>query len=285
MVKNVKCNGQTVTKIVDNNGNTLANLSAEVENEAQYVIPSGTKSITANGTYSVSAFASASVDVQGGGGPYTPSISVGSNGIVTASGDGIVDTTHQLSSFDDADFVAGNIKSGVNLFGVTGTYGGGAGDVVKVNSNVTPSQNPDPTNGTYGTLEFTHETNQHGFYVGICTHHDTITRTAPASGMHPYRQVLAFLVADNGDATNDTEITSIYLPVLVSSNERWGMLKTNGIQTTISTSSGGSVKTISIKSVSNPQQFWGDPPSGQSWQASQYDIWFIPKMPTVEAEQ
>lgn len=59
----------------------------------------------------------------------TPSISVSSSGLITASvtqSGGIVtagtkSATKQLSSSDDADFIAENIKKGYTIFGVTGT--------------------------------------------------------------------------------------------------------------------------------------------------------------------
>lgn len=59
----------------------------------------------------------------------TPGISVSSSGLITASvtqSGGIVtagtkSATKQLSSSDDADFIASNIKNGVSIFGVSGT--------------------------------------------------------------------------------------------------------------------------------------------------------------------
>lgn len=59
----------------------------------------------------------------------TPGISVSSSGLITASATqsgGIVtagtkSATKQLSSSDDADFIAENIKKGYTIFGVTGT--------------------------------------------------------------------------------------------------------------------------------------------------------------------
>lgn len=59
----------------------------------------------------------------------TPGISVSSSGLITASvtqsggivTDGTKSATKQLSSSDDADFIAENIKKGYTIFGVTGT--------------------------------------------------------------------------------------------------------------------------------------------------------------------
>lgn len=61
----------------------------------------------------------------------TPTISVNTNGLITAtltqqsgyiSTVGTTTKTLQLSSSQDADFIAANIKTGVNIFGVTGTF-------------------------------------------------------------------------------------------------------------------------------------------------------------------
>ena len=51
----------------------------------------------------------------------TPTITVSSAGLVSASASGQT-ATHQLSSTDDADFVAANVKSGVTIFGLLGSY-------------------------------------------------------------------------------------------------------------------------------------------------------------------
>ena len=51
----------------------------------------------------------------------TPTITVSSAGLVSASASGQT-ATHQLSSTDDTDFVAANIKSGVTIFGLLGSY-------------------------------------------------------------------------------------------------------------------------------------------------------------------
>lgn len=60
----------------------------------------------------------------------TPSVTVSSSGLITASAtqsagyvsSGTKSDTKQLSSSDDADFIPSNIKSGVTIFGVQGTY-------------------------------------------------------------------------------------------------------------------------------------------------------------------
>ena len=57
----------------------------------------------------------------GGGVVHAPTISVADNGLITAECGG-ESATHQLSSADDADFIASNIKNGVTIFGQTGTY-------------------------------------------------------------------------------------------------------------------------------------------------------------------
>lgn len=61
------------------------------------------------------------VNVSGGGGGHNPSISVSSNGTITATC-GSSTASHTLSSSDDTDFTAANIKTGTNIFGVTGSF-------------------------------------------------------------------------------------------------------------------------------------------------------------------
>lgn len=61
------------------------------------------------------------VNVSGGSGDHNPSISVSSNGTVTATC-GSSTASHTLSSSDDTDFTAANIKTGTNIFGVTGSF-------------------------------------------------------------------------------------------------------------------------------------------------------------------
>lgn len=57
----------------------------------------------------------------GGGAQATPSISVSTAGKITATA-GDKSATATLSSSHDSDFKASNIKSGVTIFGVTGSY-------------------------------------------------------------------------------------------------------------------------------------------------------------------
>lgn len=70
-----------------------------------------------------------------------PAISINTNGLITAtltqqsgyiSATGTTTKTLQLSSSQDADFIAANIKTGVNIFGITGTY---TSDGTLVNAN------------------------------------------------------------------------------------------------------------------------------------------------------
>lgn len=109
---------------------------------SQYIIPTGTKSISSNGTgIDVKAYEYADVAV-----PNSYSASdegkVVDNGALVAqtahadvtptTSDQTIDTTlnNSLKVKGDADLVAGNIKKDVEIFGVTGTYeGGGISDI------------------------------------------------------------------------------------------------------------------------------------------------------------
>lgn len=63
---------------------------------------------------------------EGSGGGHSVEIDVSSGGLISAECGGVI-ATHQLSNSDDADFIAGNIKKDVNIFGITGTYEGSGG--------------------------------------------------------------------------------------------------------------------------------------------------------------
>lgn len=84
--------------------------------------------ITSNGTYTapsgVDGYSPITVNVASSGTSTgetpTPVITVSSSGLITATA-GTKSATKQLSVSDDSDFKAANIKSGVNIFGITGT--------------------------------------------------------------------------------------------------------------------------------------------------------------------
>lgn len=110
------------------------------------VTTSGAQVIIPNGIYDSSVQKSVTTATQA-----TPTISVSSSGLITASctqSSGYVSgstksATLQLSSSQDADFIASNIKNGVNIFGVTGNYNGDissctltANDVFKASSSL-----------------------------------------------------------------------------------------------------------------------------------------------------
>ena len=108
-VNDVKVTGTIATK-------TSSNLTAS---GATVSVPAGYYASTASKSVSTATQA-------------TPSISVATNGTITASStqsagyvsSGTKSATKTLSSDDDADFIAENIKSGKTIFGVAGTYSG-----------------------------------------------------------------------------------------------------------------------------------------------------------------
>ena len=90
----------------------------ELEIETNGLIPEGTFEITANGTYDVGKYSAAKVLIEAA----MPTITVSENGIIRASTVGGGTKEYRLLERDDPDFKAENIKKGVNIFGVDGSY-------------------------------------------------------------------------------------------------------------------------------------------------------------------
>ena len=75
MIKNVKCNGETVTQIVNGSGTKLADLTAEVENESSYVLPTTTNvggELEAGSTIAAGTYFSGAATVPSGSGESNP---------------------------------------------------------------------------------------------------------------------------------------------------------------------------------------------------------------------
>lgn len=93
------------------------------------IVPTGTIAIVENGTVNVEQYASANVNVQ----PTLQSKSVTPGASQqTIQSDSGYDGLSSVTINGDADLVAGNIKKGVEIFGVTGSYDG-EGDVALSN--------------------------------------------------------------------------------------------------------------------------------------------------------
>ena len=92
MIKNVRCNGEIVTQIVDGSGTKLADLTAEVENESSYVLPTSTNAggeLVAGSTIAAGTYFTGAATVPSGGG-WTPRVA---SGTMTVDRDWIRDVT------------------------------------------------------------------------------------------------------------------------------------------------------------------------------------------------
>lgn len=106
--------------------------------------------VSANIKNGVTIFGTAGT-YDGGGIAHAPTISVSDNGLVTAECGG-ESATHQLSASDDADFISANIKNGVTIFGIAGTYdGGGSGSNIQTGTMTLDTVQTLPTITVSGT--------------------------------------------------------------------------------------------------------------------------------------
>ena len=104
MIKNVKCNGETVTQIVDSIGTKLADLTAEVENESSYVLPTTTNAggeLAAGSTIAAGTYFSGEATVPSGGG-WTPKVA---SGTAIGQGTGGITITHNMGTKNIIIFV------------------------------------------------------------------------------------------------------------------------------------------------------------------------------------
>ncbi len=114
---------------------------------SEYIIPSGSQSITENGTYDITNKESVNVDVQPNLQIKNATPTISSQNIMADEGyDGL--SSVSISAVDssiDSNIVAGNIKNGISILGVTGT----------LNEGITPSGELAITeNGTYDVSNY-----------------------------------------------------------------------------------------------------------------------------------
>ena len=104
MIKNVKCNGKAVTQIVDSIGTKLADLTAEVENESSYVLPTTTNvggELEAGSTIAAGTYFSGAATVPSSGG-WTPKVA---SGTVKGNGTMGITITHNMGTENIIIFV------------------------------------------------------------------------------------------------------------------------------------------------------------------------------------
>lgn len=131
-----------------------ANVNVTVPVPDGYIMPSGIMTITENGTHDVTNYESVNVTVEGEKIPdYSESdfvlsymnvnggLSVGYNSTVKTVFEAAPDGA-EIETFNDPNFYPENIKNGVSIFGVEGTYngsnqGGGSMALVKITNTST----------------------------------------------------------------------------------------------------------------------------------------------------
>lgn len=147
--------------------------------ETNGLIPEGTIKITRNGSYDVGKYAEIEVAV----GANAPQIKVSKDGVITAS-EGGVESQLKLSAEEDPDFIAKNIKNGVNIFGVEGNYVPTTADEpdllpwnIVYPANIFGVQGKYPkTTVYYGTIRNLTSTDYEILYTVIPTNDDQATR-------------------------------------------------------------------------------------------------------------
>lgn len=118
--KTAYVNGVKITGAMRNNTGVSETLTIN----GSYTIPEGYHDGTGTVTQNITTKAAATIT------PTTSDITIGAGQYLTGA----------QTVKGDADLVAGNIKSGVNIFGITGTYSGGGGTTINnQNKTVTPT--------------------------------------------------------------------------------------------------------------------------------------------------
>ena len=120
MIKNVKCNGETVTQIVNESGTKLADLTAEVENESSYVLPTYTNAggeLAAGSTIAAGTYFSGEASVPSGGG-----LAEGQTAVHDIPGGKILSTQVSVASTTANNQITATITLPESLSGVLPDY-------------------------------------------------------------------------------------------------------------------------------------------------------------------